>query len=220
MRNLAFLIPSVLFLSMSLGCEQSKRGLTEANGITIESAEETIKDTSSAIAASEAEIQYEQQTATERTAIVCEEKDEDNPGSEDPIIVRTCTYNSYKSVATGMPDYKGRYSWEHTLYKLENDAYVPISNASLFNEKRNDLLRQVNQRILAEYHLFLSDPDFSDCFTMAESIPEFGYEDLNIGFEDDQLIFHASLGLPEACLSIDGASVSFKLSEVAPYLQE
>lgn len=218
MRNLAFLIPSVLCLSMCLGCEQSKRSLTEANGITIESAEETIAAAPDTAASPETEP--EGQTATENTPTSCEEKDEDNPGSEDPIIVRTCTYQNYKSVATGMPDYKGRYSWEHALYKLEGDEYVPVKNELLFNDKRNDLLRQVNQRVLAEYHLFSGDPDFSDCFAMVESIPEFGYDDLNIGFEDDQLVFHASLGLPEACLSIDGASVSFKLSEVAPYLQQ
>ncbi|GGG10165.1 hypothetical protein [Pontibacter amylolyticus] len=218
MRNLVFLIPLVLCLGMSFGCEQSKRGLTEADGITIESAEETITDAPAEAVSPEPEP--EEQTATESTATACEEKDEDNPGSEDPIIVRTCTYQNYRSVATGMPDYKGRYSWEHALYKLENEAYVPIKNESLFNDKRNALLRQVNQRIRAEYHLFAGDPDFSDCFTMAETIPEFGYEDLNIGFEDDQLVFHASLGLPEVCLSIDGASVSFKLSEVAPYLQQ
>lgn len=210
MRNFAFIIPSMLCLSMSLGCEQSKRGLTEANGITIESVE----------GAASSETEHEERTVTESTATSCEEKNEDNSGSEDPIIVRTCTYNIYKSVATGMPDYKGRYNWEHALYKLEHDEYVPISNESLFNERRNDLLRQVNQRIRAEYQLFSIDPDFSDCFAITESIPEFGYEDLNISFEDNQLVFHASLGLPEACLPIDAASVSFKLSEVAPYLKK
>ncbi|MHC2990349.1 hypothetical protein OB13_01630 [Pontibacter sp. HJ8] len=216
MRNPAFLIS--LVLCMSFGCEQSKRGLTKADGVTIESAEATITDAPVTAVSSEAES--EKQTATDSTATACEEKDEDNPGSEDPIIVRTCTYQNYRSVATGIPDYKGRYSWEYTLYKLENDAYVPIKNESLFNDKRNNLLRQVNQRIQAEYHLFADDPNFNDCFTMAETIPEFGYEDLNIGFADDQLVFHASLGLPEVCLSIDGASISFKLSEVAPYLQQ
>ncbi|MBX0333724.1 hypothetical protein K3G39_10795 [Pontibacter sp. HSC-14F20] len=216
MRNLAFLIPPVLFLSMSFGCEQSKRSLTEADGVTIESAEETITDAP----ITEVSSEPEEQTATDSTSTACEEKDEDNPGSEDPIIVRTCTYQNYRSVATGMPDYKGRYSWEYALYKLENEESVPIKNELLFNEKRDDLLRQVNQRIQAEYHLFSDDPDFSDCFAMVESIPAFGFDELSIGFEDDQLVFHASLGLPEACLSIDGASVSFKLSEVAPYLQQ
>lgn len=218
MRNLAFLIPSVLFLSMSLGCEQSKRGLTEANGITIESAEETTLDTSMAAVASETE--QAGQPEADSTITACEEKDEDNPGSEDPIIVRTCTYQHYRSVATGMPDYKGRYTWEYTLHKLENGDFLPIKNESLFNDKRNDLLRQVNERIRTEYLLFSDDPDFSDCFAMVESIPAFGFDELSIGFEDDQLVFHASLGLPEACLSIDGASVSFKLSEVGPYLQQ
>lgn len=218
MRNLAFLIPSVLCLGMSLGCEQSKRSLTEADGITIESVEETIGEAS--ITAVSAEPNLEEQSVADGTISTCEEKDEDNPGSEDPVIIRTCTYQNFRSVATGMPDYKGRYSWEYTLHKLENNAYVPIKNESLFNEKRNELLRQVNQRIRAEYHLFSGDPDFSDCFAMAESIPAFGFDELSIGFENDQLVFHASLGLPEMCLSIDGASVSFKLSEVAPYLQK
>ncbi len=216
MRNFAILIPTVLCLSIGLGCEQSKRSLTEANGITIESAEETIADAPAA--ASEAEP--EMRPTAESPLTSCEEKDEDNPFAEDAIIVRTCTYQHYRSVATGMPDYKGRYSWEYTLYRLENEEYVQISNASMFNQKREDLLRQVNQRILAEYQLFSDDPDFSDCFAMAESIPEFGFDDLHIGFEDDQLVFHASLSLPDACLSIDGASVAFKLSEVAPYLQK
>lgn len=119
-----------------------------------------------------------------------------------------------------MPDYKGRYSWEYALYKLEDSTYTAISTASLFNDKRDDLLRQINQRIQADYRTMAEDPENSSCFEVKELSRPFSFEELGISFENEQLVFHADYGKPDYCMAVGSTSVAFKMKEIAPYLQQ
>jgi len=154
---------------------------------------------------------------------VCEEKEEKNPESEDPIIIKTCTYGNYRTVSTGSPDFNGRYSWEYNLYKSQKGEYVKIDNSSLFNQKQDDLLIQINQKIKAVYIEFsrdTGDPETKECIELMEPIRDFKMDELSIDFETDKMVFHVEFGLPSACHSGDGTSVSFKLQEVEPYLNK
>ena len=218
MRNLAFLIPTILCLGIGLGCEQSKRGLTESHGVLVEDVAETADDTLAATTS--AHKRPASQTTATAWVANCNEREEDNPFSEDPIIVRTCTYNSYQSVATGMPDYKGRYSWEYALYKSEDNAYIAIPNALLFNEERDKLLQQINLRIMADYRTMAEDPENESCFDVKELSRPFNYEELGISFEEDRLVFHVDFEMPDHCMAVGGTSVAFKLKEIAAYLQQ
>jgi hypothetical protein len=73
--------------------------------------------------------------------VVCTEKETKNEdGGDDPIITKTCLYKNYKTISKGYPDYKGRYSYEYSLFsKQANGSYVQIKNASLFNQYKNEL---------------------------------------------------------------------------------
>ncbi|WP_207427606.1 hypothetical protein [Pedobacter sp. SYSU D00535] len=151
---------------------------------------------------------------------VCEEKEEKNPESEDPIIIKTCSYKNYRTISTGTPDFKGRYSYENDLYKLEAGRYKKIANSALFNQKQSDLLKQINQKIKTEYLKLLEDPENKECLEGAEPIRDYEMDELRIGFETDQIFFKVEFGLPSACLAVGGTSVSFKLQEVEHYLNK
>ena len=75
----------------------------------------------------------------EGNAVSCSEKEYKNHDSLDPIFVETCLFKSFKFVNKGSPDYKGRYSWEYSLYKKQNGKYVKVSNSALFNQKNQSI---------------------------------------------------------------------------------
>ncbi|MFC6998414.1 hypothetical protein [Rufibacter roseus] len=152
--------------------------------------------------------------------VTCEEKEEKNPESEDPIIIKTCTYGNYRTISTGTPDFNGRYSYENGLYRFEKGKYIEISNSALFNQKQEKLLKHINQQIKADYLKLSSDPESKECFEGAEPFHDFPMDELRLEFEAGQLVFHVEFGLPTACLSVNGTSVSFTLQEVEPYLNK
>ncbi|MGV3540100.1 MAG: hypothetical protein ACO1OQ_09825 [Rufibacter sp.] len=152
--------------------------------------------------------------------VTCEEKEEKMPEREDAIILKTCTYGTYRTVSTGTPDFNGRYSWEYSLYHSQGEEFVKVDNALLFNHQLNGLLDQVNKKIKADYQQFSSDPETKDCFEGRESIGDFKIEDLGISFEPGKLVFHVEFGLPTACMPVSGTSVSFDLKEVKKYLNK
>ena len=74
--------------------------------------------------------------------VTCTEKESKNEDGGDPILTKTCLYKKYKTISKGYPDYKGRYSYEYSVFKKqENGSYVQIKNATLFNENKNELLQ-------------------------------------------------------------------------------
>ncbi|ALI98309.1 hypothetical protein [Rufibacter tibetensis] len=150
----------------------------------------------------------------------CLEEEEKNPESEDPIIIRTCTYRNYKTITTGTPDFKGRYSYRNSLFKLEKGEYKVIDNSSLFNQRQDDLLKRINEKIKANYLVYLKDPESNECFEGVEPIRDFKINELRIDFEANQLVFHAEFELSGACFNVGGTSIPFKLQEIDPYINK
>lgn len=150
----------------------------------------------------------------------CEEKHEIDDEFEDPIIIKTCWYRNFKSVSIGSPDYVGRYSWNHQLSKSEQGKEIEITNSSLFNEKQNELLKQVNQKVKANYQEMLASDSESDsrCFEGVEAEPHFEMNALGISFDEDRIRFYADFRLSNACFAVGGTTVSFKLKDIEQYL--
>ena len=145
----------------------------------------------------------------------CEER---QTGSEDdaPGTERTCYFQDFKSHTLGESDYKGRYSYVYTLYRKDGGKYVQVSNATLFREDRlKELEALLNKRIRADYTEMKAGAD--DCFD-GFTLPEYLVNQLGIYFDDDQIMFAVSFGLPGACMAVDGTVVSLSISEVKPYL--
>ena len=80
--------------------------------------------------------------------VSCTEKFRKNPDGKDPIIIKTCLLRKFKIVTIGTPDYKGRYGYEYLVYKKRAGGFIKSSNSQLFNDKQNELLAIINQRML------------------------------------------------------------------------
>jgi hypothetical protein len=153
-----------------------------------------------------------------QSKVNCIQREEKNSESQDPRIVKTCTYGVYKSVRTGEADEKGRYSYFTKLYKQVNGKYAAISNAQLFNQKKEQLLGIIRNKIDAYHDELARNPDNQDCLIEKEYLPVFTFDNLDFSFVEDGLEVSFSLGLSGACMSVDGDIISFKLAEIEPYL--
>jgi hypothetical protein len=150
--------------------------------------------------------------------VVCTEKEAKNEDGVDPILIKTCFYKAYKTITNGYPDYKGRYSYEYSVFKKqENGNYIQIKNASLFNKNKKELLSIINSKIEKDYNSVYNDPETKDCFE-EESFTPYNFDQLGITFSDDKINFEVTFGLAGACMSVDGTTVSFSLEEIQKYL--
>jgi hypothetical protein len=156
----------------------------------------------------------------ETNKVTCTEIESKNEDEGDPILTKTCSYKKYKTISKGYPDYKGRYSYEYTLLqKQENGSYVPIKNAALFNQNKNELLSIINSKIEHDYKSFSNDPESKICFEGSTFTP-FSFDQLGIDFDDNKINFHVTFGLYGACMSVDGTIVSFELEKIQKYLND
>ena len=153
-----------------------------------------------------------------QNTVTCSEKSIKVKGRVEPTIINTCTWGKYRSVSTGESDYKGRYYYTMSLSKLTNGKYLKISNDQLFNEKRNTLLKLINQKIKKDFDTFFNDPDNKDCFFGIEGFTYYQFEDLKISFSKSGIDISVSFGLPGACLALDGTIISLTFSELNGYL--
>ena len=151
--------------------------------------------------------------------IICSEKEQIIKDSPDPRIIKSCTFENFKSVSIGDADYKGRYSYSYKLLKLINNRYVEIKNSELFNENKKKLLAIINQKIKETYDEYSNNSETKDCFD-GFTLTEFSFDDLGISFNDTGIDFSISFGLSGACLSLDGAIISIKLAEIKVYLNK
>lgn len=152
--------------------------------------------------------------------VTCIEKETTNEDSGYPILTTTCLYKKYKTISKGYPDYNGRYSYEFSLFKKqENGKYIQIKNALLFNKNKNKLLSIINFKIEKDYKLYSNNPEAKDCFEGASFSP-FNFDQLGIYFDDDKINFSVTFGLSDACMSVDGSIVSFNFDEIQKYLNE
>jgi hypothetical protein len=152
--------------------------------------------------------------------ITCTEKESKNEDGGGPIITKTCLYKAYKTISKGFPDYKGRYSYEYSiLKKQENGSYLPIKNASLFNKNKNELLSIINSKIEKDYKSYSNNPETKECFEGISFTP-FNFGQLGIKFESNQIVFNVTFGLSGACMSVDGTTVSINLDEMQKYFND
>jgi hypothetical protein len=137
--------------------------------------------------------------------------------NSDEDLIRTCFHSSYKSVAYGMADYKGRYTYSYQLYKRSRNGYLRISNEALFNASKSKLLQNLNEQIARDFYELKSDKSSSDCFDGIE-LPYYSFNRLGIEFDEDALEFHVDFGMPNYCLAVGGTTISIPWSEANKYI--
>jgi len=152
--------------------------------------------------------------------VICSEKEMPNENDSDPIIIKNCFYKNFKTISKGIPDYKGRYYYDYSVQlKQEDGSYIQVENASIFNDKKQELLSLINAKIKKEFILFSNDPATMDCFD-GQSFSTFNFDQIGVEFSEDEIYFHVDFGLGSACMSVDGTLVSFSLEEMGRYIKE
>lgn len=151
-------------------------------------------------------------------SVICTDQESPNKEGGVPLLTKNYLYKNYKSITQGYPDYKGRYSYEYSIFKKQDDgSYFQIKNGMLFNEIKNELLSIINSKSKKEYMSFYNDPETRDCFEGASFMP-YNFEQFGIVFDAHGINFHVTFGLSSACMSVDGTIVSFNFDELKKYL--
>lgn len=148
--------------------------------------------------------------------VVCEEKSVNSTTSE-PILIKSCILNNFKSVSTGEADYKGRYSYKYEIFIKKNGAFVKSNNEDLFNEKKEELLKLINQKIKIDFDDYATNPETKDCFE-GVTFTNYTYENLGIEFVDGKVDFNAWFDVAGYCFNVSSTTVSFSIEEIKPYL--
>ena len=157
--------------------------------------------------------------ANAQNKVTCVEKEEKVEDNTEPTITNTCTWGNYKMVKVGEADFKGRYNYETTLYKLKNGQYEVIQNEDLFNQNKAQLLANINQKITIEYAALVKDKSNRQCIGNRKTAPKVNFNDMQIDFTEKGLNFTISYGMPGACLAIDGTILSYNFEALKQYLQ-
>lgn len=147
--------------------------------------------------------------------IVCEEKSVNSTSSE-PILIKSCILNNFKLVSTGEADYKGRYSYKYEVFIKKNGAYVKSNNEDLFNEKKEELLKLINQKIKIDFEDYASNPETKDCFE-GITFTNYTYDNLGIEFTDNKVNFNVWFDVFDYCFNVNSTTVSFSIEEIKPY---
>ncbi|RKR81195.1 uncharacterized protein DUF1311 [Mucilaginibacter gracilis] len=97
----------------------------------------------------------------------CVEKESKPNENGDVTITRTCTYQNYRSVSIGEPDYKGRTFWSSKVYLKQNGVFVKVTNAAFFNQNGDKLLAMLNKTFNEDFmkaRAEETDPDSKACY--------------------------------------------------------
>lgn len=137
---------------------------------------------------------------------------------QEPTKVETYYFKDFKSVITGTPDEKNRYTYTFELFQKQGEEYVKTENAALFNDKKQQLLDIINKRIQKDFAAsYKIDPK---CFT-SKIPPTYDFKKLGIEFKDGKINFYAVFDFTtENCYYLYGyTSVEFSVDELKSYLK-
>ena len=149
--------------------------------------------------------------------VSCTQKEINNNNGLEPTIIKTCLYKNIKTLSIGNPDYKGCYSYQYELYKMQNGNYIRVNNSIIFNKKQNKLIEIINNKIYKDFQEFSADPESKNCFEDVK-FSHFTIDQLGIEFEKNRILFNADFGLCSACMAVGGTVVIFSLDEIEPFL--
>ncbi len=137
---------------------------------------------------------------------------------QEPTKVETYYFKDFKSVITGTPDEKNRYTYTFELFQKNGEEFVKADNAALFNDKKQELLDIINKKIQKDFNSsYKIDPK---CFT-SKTPPTYDFKKLGIEFKDGKINFYAVFDFTtENCYYLYGyTSVEFTVDELKAYLK-
>lgn len=138
---------------------------------------------------------------------------------QEPARIENYYFNDFKSVITGTPDSKNRFTWTFELFKKEGENYLPAENEEVFNDKKDELLQLINARIKTDFEkAYALDPK---CFTTSTP-PNYTFKNLGLEFRDGKVNFYAVFDFAtENCHYLYGYTVvEFSIEQLEDYFQD
>jgi hypothetical protein len=182
----------------------------------------TLEDTIAMIQLMVSQLAKEKQNKVE-----CLEREEPNVDNiESPKIISICTFRNLEIRKEGIANERtGRYSYTYEYFK-NNQVINP---SEIFNSKVFELESEINKKFKSEYFKLSQDPNSDGCFDEisydnvtfnGELMDNDRYNQIDIDFvfENNNIVFSRSFGLPGACFALDYVSIEFTISELEPYL--
>ena len=155
----------------------------------------------------------------EEYRVQCTEKQEPSDNELDPILIKICTYKSFQSVRTGNADYKGRYSYEYDLYRMDNDVKQKIKNSDFFKSGADIVEKRINRDLQQEYQNNLNNPHLKDCMEWID-FRHYELDEIGMAFTDsNEIEFYIDYGIGGACFKVAHSILHYKLSDFAQYLE-
>jgi len=168
------------------------------------------------------EIAKEMVTCSEKVINKYKSTGEEDFEGEFEDIETTCAYKSLKIITITHCDYRGYCNPESmTLYeKDEKDKYVKVKNmANIFNERKNELLDQINKAFRNEFNKNIKDPNFMECYE-SNAYKNHNFNTISISFSEYGFSFLSYAELYGYCYSNPGPlTFSLTLDEMEKYLK-
>jgi hypothetical protein len=159
-----------------------------------------------------------QKTKTD-SSLNCYEKTKVDSDYSEVVLIKTCEFKNHLVKSIGTPDYKGRYSYDYELLRIENNDTLKISNSDLFNEDANELEKSVNKLLKAEYESNSNRPEISECMKQID-FRHYKLNEFGISFTDNnQMEFNINYGIGSACFNVSSSSIVMGLSELESFLK-
>ncbi len=150
--------------------------------------------------------------------VTCTECEKTKDG--ETYTIKECKFRDYKSVKnTFINSTNGHEYYEYKLTKLVGNKEIPIKNIELFNDKRNELLSIINERMRAVINIHYGEEGVSDCLPNDDPNRKFTFDQINITFQEGKFLFNVSLGLPDACAAFDQNDVEISIKDIEKYLK-
>jgi len=128
-------------------------------------------------------------------------------------------FKNFKSVITGTPDSKNRFTWTFELFKKDGENYISAENEEVFNDKKDELIQLINNQIKADFEkAYALDPK---CFTTSTP-PNYTFKNLGLEFKDGKVNFYAVFDFAtENCYYLYGYTiVEFSIEQLEDYFHD
>lgn len=101
-------------------------------------------------------------------SLECITKSDPMPMDENVPFIEWCTFRNHLFTKVGTPDYKGRFSYEYSIFSIKDLDTIAIKNSDFFNAKQFELEKQINAKLKEDFGKHMEIADIQDCMKMVD----------------------------------------------------
>ena len=154
---------------------------------------------------------------TDTVKCYTETKSDSNLPSD--IIIKTCEFKNHLFRATGIADYKGRYSYDYEILRIRQADTIVVKNTEFFNQNTKKLEQLINEKLKTKHELDSKIPEIEECMNWIDfryyKLDEFGITFPN----ENRIEFNIDYNIGSACFNVKNSSVIIDISDIGIYLQ-